>query len=173
MMSSVPPKSDCSRSAYRALLAAIAILGILSLARGGSGEGVVLLAAFLILLVATEVQRSSVAFGWLVASLLCGAIAGRLIAPPITDGPTQWLWSAQCTFWGAVAGTAIGTLVGLSASRLQFRIHHLMELTLACALLMSLWTFYCAAEKRVERRDRRVEEQLRLMMEDGQHESVR
>ena len=54
--------------------------------------------------------------------------------------------AAHFAFRGASAGTALGAIACLAANRWRFRIVHLMELMIALALIMSLWSCYVDAQ---------------------------
>jgi hypothetical protein len=88
----------------------------------------------------------AVSVGWIVGAALCGALLACMVAPTISHVPLRDLWGTQYAFWGAVVGTAAGTVVCFLLVRV--RIHHLLELTLACALVGVFWTLYVEADAR-------------------------
>jgi hypothetical protein len=108
-----------------------------------------IVAGLAVLLVTGLAQRAYIAFGWVVAVLLTGACAGYGL-PWCKYTPARLLAGAEFAFWFAVIGAGVGTIVSLSANRFRFRILHLIEFTMASALIMCLWKFLSDAQKWVQ-----------------------
>jgi hypothetical protein len=101
--------------------------------------------------------------GWIVGATLCGALLACMAAPTISDGALRCLWAGQYAFWGSAVGMAGGAVVCTAICRARICIAHLLELTVACALLMAFWTFYSEALARIEFRSNSLDYSLPTM----------
>jgi hypothetical protein len=86
-----------------------------------------------------------VTVGWLLGGMLCGALAGSLLAPTITHGPLRDLWATSYVFYGSLAGLLLSTSVCLVARPFRFGIPQLLELAVAAALVAAYWQLYFVA----------------------------
>ena len=72
------------------------------------------------------------------------------MAPTISDGALRHFWAAEYVFGGAVVGMAIGVIVSLVVSRFRSVILRLIELVMACVLLIGFLEDYWKADARLQ-----------------------
>jgi hypothetical protein len=106
------------------------------------------------LVVLAQLSRGAVlAVGWVSGGVLCGALLGSLDAPTISDGYWRQFWAAEYTLGGAVSGMVVGVIVSIVACQARFLAPRLIELAVACALLIAFWEVYSEAGAGLQRRE--------------------